>query len=158
MSTQNRPLVVVTGASSRTGYELARCCAEDGFDLVIVGNESAIAEAASKLSKTGAAVESVEADLATLEGVDRLYAAIANRPVAALLANAGQGLGNAFLEEGFDHVRHVIDTNVTGTVYLIQKVGRDTGSIAAPRPARSSRSTAGRRPFWIDLRTRQAQS
>lgn len=63
------------------------------------------------------------------------------RPVDALLANAGRGLGRAFLDQDFRRIRHVIDTNVTGTVYLIHKVGNDmrrrnagriliTGSIA----------------------------
>ena len=54
---------------------------------------------------------------------DRLYDAIGDRPVAALLANAGHGLGKAFLDQDFQDVRHVIDTNITGTIYLIQKVG-----------------------------------
>jgi short-subunit dehydrogenase len=73
--------------------------------------------------------------------VDKLYDAIKGRPVGALLANAGHGLGHAFLDQDFAQVRHVIDTNITGTIYLIQKVGRDmrakgegriliTGSIA----------------------------
>src|SRR5258707_3878955 len=86
-------------------------------------------------------VEAIEADLATLEGVDRLLAAAAGRPVDALLANAGRGLGRAFLDQDFKRARLVIDTNVTGTVYLIHKVGNDmrarnagkiliTGSIA----------------------------
>jgi short-subunit dehydrogenase len=47
------------------------------------------------------------------------------RPVDALLANAGRGLGHGFLDEDFAEARRVIDTNVTGTVYLIQKIGRD---------------------------------
>jgi len=60
--------------------------------------------------------------------VDELYAATRGRYVDALLANAGRGLGKAFLDQDFDHVRHAIDTNITGTVYLIQKIGRDTDS------------------------------
>jgi short-subunit dehydrogenase len=56
--------------------------------------------------------------------VDRLWAAAAGRSVDALLANAGHGLGRAFLDQDFGDVRHVIDTNVTGTVYLVQLVGR----------------------------------
>lgn len=90
-------------------------------------------------------MEAVEADLATLEGVDRLYAATSGRPVEALLANAGHGLGRAFLDQDFTQVRHVVDTNITGTIYLIQKIGRDmrargngriliTGSIAGFLP------------------------
>ena len=56
----------------------------------------------------------VETDLATTDGVDRLWASAAGRPVDALLANAGHGLGGAFLDQDFADVRHVIDTNVAG--------------------------------------------
>jgi NADP-dependent 3-hydroxy acid dehydrogenase YdfG len=43
--------------------------------------------------------------------------------VAALLANAGRGLGKAFLGQNFRGIRYVLDTNITGTIYLIHKVG-----------------------------------
>lgn len=124
MVTPARPLAIVTGASTGIGLELAKICAEKGFDLVIAADEPAIQEAAGALRAMGASVEAVEADLATLEGVDKLYAAAQGRPVAALLANAGRGLGHGFLDQDFGDIRHVIDTNVTGTLYLIQKVGR----------------------------------
>ena len=72
-------------------------------------------------------------------------AAAAGRPVDALLANAGHGLGHGFLDQDFEAARHVIDTNVTGTIYLVQLVGRAmrnrgkgrillTGSIAGFMP------------------------
>lgn len=38
--------------------------------------------------------------------------------VDALLANAGRGLGHAFLDQDFENARRVIDTNITGTIYL----------------------------------------
>src|SRR3954466_9024385 len=128
MALTERPLAIVTGASAGIGYELAKICAENGFDLVVAADQPKIRDAAEELRKLGAAVEAVEPDLATLEGVDRLYAAASGRPVAALLANAGHGLGKGFLDQHFNEVRHVIDTNITGTLYLIQKVGRDMRS------------------------------
>ena len=144
MASSTRPLAMVTGASSGIGFELAKRCAEEGFDLLIAADE-AIDEASRALREAGAGVQAVEADLATSDGVARLYAAANGRPVEALLANAGHGLGGAFLDQEFDEVRHVIDTNVTGTLDLIQRVGRDmrargqgriliTGSIAGYIP------------------------
>ena len=143
-TTPARPLAVVTGASSGIGLELARLCAENGFDLVIAADRP-LEEVVSELGSLGARVEAVQTDLATREGVDTLIAKIGGRAVDALLANAGHGLGKAFLDQDFDEARHVIDTNVTGTIYLIHSVGREmrrldrgriliTGSIAGFMP------------------------
>jgi short-subunit dehydrogenase len=140
-----RPLAIVTGASSGIGYHLAQECVKNGFDLVIAADDANISQAAENLRALGAEVEVVEADLATTEGVDELHEALRGRTVDALLANAGHGLGHGFLDQDFEDARHVIDTNVTGTVYLIHKVGRDmrtrgrgriliTGSIAGFMP------------------------
>jgi uncharacterized protein len=128
-----RPFAIVTGASSGIGFELAKCCAAAGYDLLIAADEPAIGGAAATLRKAGCTVEAIEADLATVEGVDALYAAIKGRKVDALLANAGRGLGHAFLDQDFGKARRVIDTNVTGTVYLIHKVGNDMRRLDAGR-------------------------
>jgi short-subunit dehydrogenase len=121
-SVSDRPLAVVTGASSGIGRELARCCAEHGYDLVIAADQPEIAQAAQELEAQGGRVEWVQTDLATEEGVSRLVQAVGGRPVDALLANAGHGLGHAFLEQDFAAVRHVVDTNITGTIDLIQRL------------------------------------
>jgi short-subunit dehydrogenase len=124
MDTRDRPLAVVTGASTGIGLELARCCAQNGYDLLIAADEPQIEAAAQQLRVASTSVEAVQADLASPQGVDQLYAAIKGRPVAALLANAGRGLGRAFLDQDFGDIRRVIDTNVSGTVDLIHRVGK----------------------------------
>jgi uncharacterized protein len=87
----------------------------------------------------------VQVDLSTPKGIEALCAATRGRPVAALLANAGQGLGHAFLDQDFQSIIKVIDTNITGTLALIHRMGREmrarnagriliTGSIAGFMP------------------------
>lgn len=91
----NGKFAIITGASTGIGLELARQCARAGFDLLIAADEPAIEAAAGELRKLGVQVEAVQADLSTTEGVDQLYAEAKGRPVDALLANAGRGLGRA---------------------------------------------------------------
>jgi short-subunit dehydrogenase len=118
-----RKFAIVTGASSGIGLEIARLAAQDGYDLLVAADEPLV-DVSSALQGLGVEVQSVEADLATEEGVRRLVAAAAGREVDVLVANAGHGLGHAFLEQDPAEWRHVIDTNVTGTLLLIQEIAR----------------------------------
>lgn len=128
------PLAIVTGASTGIGFELAHLAASQGYDLIVAANESRIEKAAQDFSRHGTRVDAVEADLATVEGVDRLLVATGRRPIDVLMANAGQGHGGAFLDQDVAVWRHTIDTNVTGTLYLLhhvllQMTGRGHGKV-----------------------------
>ena len=136
---------VITGASTGIGFELAHIAAEEGYDLLIVADEPLIEAAASDLRSKGVDVRSVEADLSTLEGVDRLLEAANGRRIDVLCANAGTGTGGPFLDQDVAVWRHAVDTNVTGTLYLLQTALREmvrrndgrilvTGSIAGYIP------------------------
>jgi uncharacterized protein len=147
MNSTMRPLAVVTGGSSGIGLELARECLGNGFDVLIAA-DTPMQESVADLSRTGGGggkVESVQCDLATRGGVEKVFEALKGREPEALLANAGHGLGRAFLDQDFDAISHVIDTNITGTLYLIHRVGQQmrargagriliTGSIAGFMP------------------------
>jgi short-subunit dehydrogenase len=140
-----RPLAVVTGASSGIGYQLAMLAAGDGYDLIIASDEPSIVEAAQAFRQQGVEVEPLQADLSTIEGVDKLVDLIGPRRIDALMANAGIGLGRGFLDQDWNDIRKVIDTNVTGTTYLLHKLAAEmrefdrgriliTGSIAGLMP------------------------
>lgn len=144
MENSLRPLAVVTGASHGIGLELARQCALHGYDLALAA-DTPLDEAIEELESLGVNVRALQADLSTTGGVDALCGLLEDRPVDLLLANAGHGLGRGFLDQEFDEIRHVIDTNITGTVYLIHRVARGmrarrsgriliTGSIAGFMP------------------------
>lgn len=125
-----RPLAVVTGASSGIGYHLARQAAERGYDLVVAA-DTPLADAVREFEALGAQVQAVQADLATTAGVQHLIQAIGGRDVEALMANAGHGLGGSFLAQDLDDILHVINTNIVGTVHLVQHVAR--GMVARAR-------------------------
>ena len=137
-------LAVITGASTGIGRELAKCCAADGYELILVANEEI--RGTDELERIGAAgVTPVVADLTTAEGNDALFSAIGERPVAILMANAGRGLGGDFLGENLDRALDVIDLNISATVSQIHVIGRRmreagrgrilvTGSIAGFMP------------------------
>lgn len=138
-------LAVVTGASSGIGLELARIAGQEGYDL-IVASDTPFVDSGAALRDLGVEVISIEADLSTRHGVQQLLDAIGDRPVDVLAANAGHGLGQAFLEQSPQDWMHVIDTNITGTLLLIQPVAKAmtergegrilvTGSIAGHVPA-----------------------
>jgi short-subunit dehydrogenase len=147
MATKARPLAVVTGASSGIGLELAKLAAARGYDLILAADDPKLEQVAEQLSTGGATAKPIVTDLADEEGVTELLAAIeeTGRPVELLFANAGHGLGHAFLDQAWEDVRHVVDTNVTGTLQLLHTVAaqmRDaragriliTGSIAGYIP------------------------
>jgi hypothetical protein len=59
----NRPFAIVTGASTGIGLELAKCCAQDGFDFLIAADEPEIDNAAVEIRRLGTNVEAVQANI-----------------------------------------------------------------------------------------------
>ena len=140
-TTTERPLAVVTGASSGIGYELARQFATNGFDLIVAAEDDKINDVATEF-----AAEAVQVDLATDAGVDELYGKLEGRKVHALALNAGIGAGGAFATDtSLSDELKLIDLNVRSTVHLAKHVVKDmvdrdegrilfTSSIASTMP------------------------
>jgi uncharacterized protein len=145
--TDDKPLALVTGASSGIGLELARQFGEHGFDLVVAAEDAGLSAAADELRGTGADVQPVQVDLRSPDGVAQLYSAAASlgRSLDAVALNAGVGRGGAFLDTDLADEQEIIDLNVSSTVHLAKLVLRDmaarnegrvliTSSIASTMP------------------------
>ena len=125
---------IITGASTGIGFELATLATKDGYDILVVANEPLIDAAAQDFKQFGTEVSSVNADLSTVEGVDQLLAAANGRQIDLVCANAGHGLGHGFLDQNLADWRKVVDLNIVGTLYLLQKtlkpmVARNEGKV-----------------------------
>lgn len=148
-SSSTRPFAVVTGASSGIGYELAKQFAQNGYDLLVVSGGSGIAQAARDFQRLGTNVETLQADLAEYDGVEKTYSAIqaSGRPLDAIAINAGVGVSGDFARDTeLKEELNLIQLNVISPVHLAKRVLKDmvargqgrilfTSSIAGTMPA-----------------------
>ncbi len=143
----SRPFVVITGASSGIGYELAREFASQGFDMAIVAEDDGIFDVASDMDALGSAAYPFKIDLAHYEGVDTLMEKLEelDRTVYILAVNAGVGVSGAFNDTSLEAEMNMINLNVISSVHLTKKILPDmlakkqgkilfTSSIAATSP------------------------
>lgn len=145
---KDRPLALVTGASSGIGYELAKLFVGHGYDLLVAAEDERLDRAAEVLGQASeGTVTPVRADLRRPESVETLFEAVTatGRPLAAAALNAGVGRGGAFVETDLDDEQEIIDLNISSTVHLAKLVLRDmvgrgagrvlvTSSIASTMP------------------------
>lgn len=114
---QQRRTVLITGASSGIGYELAKIFAKNGFDLVLV--------ARSDLKLANAALEfqqqySIRAvplskDLSEPNAARDLYNLLTSQGIAIdiLVNNAGFGAFGAFIQTNWEEEQKMIQVNMT---------------------------------------------
>ena len=117
-------LALVTGASSGIGYELAKVLAGKGYDLVVTSAGGRLEDAADDLESLGTKVVKVSADLATREGVEKLWSEVqsAGGNVEVACINAGVGVGGLFAETDLDAELDMVQLNCAGTVQLAKYV------------------------------------
>ena len=117
-------LALVTGASSGIGLELAKVLAGKGYDLIVTSEGERLSGAAAEIRALGVPVTEVSADLASREGVDKLWAQVeaGGRPLDIACINAGVGVGGLFAETDLEEEINMIQLNCLGTVHLAKHV------------------------------------
>ncbi|HVZ71281.1 MAG TPA: SDR family NAD(P)-dependent oxidoreductase [Polyangia bacterium] len=149
-----RPLALVTGASSGIGAAYAAALAGRGYDLILVARRGdRMGEVAAPLRANGAAVEVVEADLGSEDGVARVAELCRARPLELLVNNAALAHYAPFAQIQADRAREVVQVNTVALVELTHAavpglVARGRGAVinVASLLAWSGRLRAGRMP------------
>jgi uncharacterized protein len=122
VSTNARPVALVTGASSGIGRAFALALADRGHDLVLVARDTARLEALAKElgDAYGAAAEVLTADLSDPTGLAAVEARVSDpgRPVDLLVNNAGFGTAGKFATLPIDREQQEIELNVLALVRL----------------------------------------
>ena len=120
------PTALITGPTSGIGRGFAEEFARKGFDLVLVARDELRLEALAGEFATayGVACEVLPADLTVRADVDRVAERLtdAQRPVGALVNNAGFGLNRSFLAASVDDEQRMVDVLVTAVMRLTRAV------------------------------------
>lgn len=118
----NNETVLVTGASSGIGLELAKCFAAEGCRLVLVArNTEALQSLADELRKAhGIEARVLTADLALPETPARIFAELQSAGVIVdvLVNNAGFGAHGQFNELPLQRQLDMAQVNVTALMHL----------------------------------------
>ncbi len=124
--TENRQrTAIVTGATSGIGEATVRKFIADGMQVVGCGRTAEKLDALEQ--ELGAGFRGVAGDASDDAVLDRLFEVAVEqfgREADLVVANAGRGLGGSVREADLGQLRELIDINVTGTAYLIQKAAQ----------------------------------
>ncbi len=142
----DKPVLLITGASSGIGASTARAAAESGWRLVLAARrEDELAKLAEELGGDDTAI-AVRCDVTDWEDNERLASTAIDTfgGFDAVFANAGFGAKRGFLEESPEQWREMVLTNVLGVGYTIRAtlphlLDRDRGHFVI------TSSVAGRR-------------
>lgn len=102
--------VLVTGASTGIGREMAIYLAELGYDLIVVARSRDKLEELKSLVKTEVTV--YEYDLSVLDNCYKLYDELKNEKVDIVINNAGFGTFGNYEYDNLDKEMNMIDLNV----------------------------------------------
>lgn len=134
MTTEQKPVFLLTGGSRGIGEAIARQAASAGYQVVITyaSNERAAAEVAAGIAADGGSAQVVQADTGRIADIERVFAAVDKLGrLAVLVYNGGiTGPSSMLTAASNETLQHVIDVNLTGALICSREAVRrmSTGS------------------------------
>jgi short-subunit dehydrogenase len=130
--------VLITGGTSGIGYELAKCFARDGNDLILAArSEEGLAKVAQDIRhEFNVEVQTIAKDLMVPGAARELYEQVKSMglTVEILVNDAGQGYWGDFVDTDLDREIDLVHLNVIALMsltkyYLKEMVARGNGKI-----------------------------
>ncbi len=125
--TASMKVALVTGASYGVGAAIAKALARDGFRIVATATRERNLEATlAAIRELGQQATGLELDLRSHPSIERVATAAieAFGRIEVLVNNSGANLRSKAIETAREDFEIVIATNVTGTFFLTQQIGR----------------------------------
>ena len=111
--------ILITGASSGIGADMARIMAKKGHDLILVARDKKKLE--SLKEELNAEVKIISLDISTTFNCMKLYNKVKKEDIDVLINNAGFGVFGDFSKTNLDKELDMIDLNVK-TVHTLTKL------------------------------------
>ena len=119
-----KPIALITGATSGIGAEYARRLVKNGYNLIITGRrEEKIKTLADELSKTQRCdMEVFRIELSDSKQVNDFIENIKERDISLLVNNAGFGTTKFFHREPFDIYEQMIAAHIVAHIKIIYAI------------------------------------
>lgn len=143
-------IALITGATSGIGLELARCCAKDGYDVIMVARtQDDLERTAQELTAAyGVKAYGISADLSNVENAFKVFEEIEQEglEIDVLINDAGVGVYGPFVGTEIDEELAIIDLNISSLtvltkLFLQKMVARNSGKILQLASVASKSST-----------------
>lgn len=121
--------VLITGASSGIGYEIAKLYASDGYNLVLVArNIDKLKKVKSELSQYNIEIKILSLDISKDNNIEKLFNYIETNEISisTLINNAGMGSFGDFKDINWEKEEALLDINIKAltklTKYFLPKI------------------------------------
>lgn len=125
-------MVLITGASSGIGRDMAIYLGSKGYDLILVARDKKKLEEVK--NKINTKVEIIAMDLGDINNCYKLYDMVKDKNIEILINNAGSGLIGPFNESNISKELDMIDLNIKALhvltkLFISDFIKRDSGYI-----------------------------